>query len=125
MIPQAFRKDRQSEISTSKSNSYKFSEKSPLFRDYGPREVKQSPVFADNASSKYGSSLKLKDIDAITPTRKRFSFARPSLTLPATNYGEGMQDTRDISSKEGEFGLELGLEWLRLESSDQREQAIS
>ena len=96
------------EIQTSgTSSSARYNENSPLFREYGPREVKQSPMFASKGTSKYGSSLPLINDNAIKqnslkklPT-SRASFSGTSASYKKRNYDPAIspqQRTKLLSS---------------------------
>lgn len=54
---------RNREVNTSggATGSSPYTESSPLFREYGPCEVKESPIFLQQGTSKYGSASRLLD----------------------------------------------------------------
>jgi hypothetical protein len=54
---------RNREVNTSggTTGSSPYTESSPLFREYGPCEVKESPIFLQQGTSKYGSACRLMD----------------------------------------------------------------
>ena len=83
MLPRRPNRYREGEISTDgPQSSQKYSESSPLFREYGPQEVKQSPMFADKGISKYGTALKSKEDDVIQANpRKRVSLSKTSFAF--------------------------------------------
>lgn len=76
------------EIQTSgTSSSARFNENSPLFREYGPREVKQSPMFASKGTSKYGSSLPLiTDNASKQNSLKKLPSSRASFSGTTASY---------------------------------------
>lgn len=63
-----------------------YTENSPLFREYGPCEVKESPIFLQQGISKYGSASRLMDHGTrrLIPSKNQSgpvaSFAFPSLS---------------------------------------------
>jgi hypothetical protein len=69
------------------SSSARFNENSPLFREYGPQEVKQSPMFAGKGTSKYGSSLPLINDNASKQNSlKKLPSSRASFSDTSASY---------------------------------------
>ena len=89
---------KQGEISDGTAQmSQKYSEISPLFREYAPQEVKQSPMFADKAISKYGTtSGSGSDTRQETP-QKRVSSSTATFSFPSHKYQRRPLDTAQVS----------------------------
>jgi hypothetical protein len=87
-------KFKKGEIETNGTSSIaRFNENSPLFREYGPQEVKQSPMFASKGTSKYGSSLPLMNDNASKQNSlKKLPSSRASFSGTFTSYNKRNYD---------------------------------
>jgi hypothetical protein len=87
-------KFKKGEIETNGTSSIaRFNENSPLFREYGPQEVKQSPMFASKGTSKYGSSLPLMNDNASKHNSlKKLPSSRASFSGTFTSYNKSNYD---------------------------------
>ena len=100
MPPKHFNKYRKAETNIDgDSSSARYDEKSPLFRVDGPREVKQSPMFADESTSKYGSAVCATNDDSreYNP-RMRLSVSAASLRMPAVSFRRNGSQTASVTS---------------------------
>ena len=94
-----FSRYKQGEISIGTAQiSQKYSEISPLFREYAPQEVKQSPMFADKTISKYGTTTSGSNSDTKEETpQKRMSSSTATFSFPSDKYKRRPIDTRQVS----------------------------
>ena len=127
MPPKHLNKYRRAEThNDGNASSIRYDEKSPLFRVDGPREVKQSPMFADEGTSKYGSAVcAVNDDGRKYNPRMKLSVSAASLRMPAVSFRRSDSQTTPVTSSAVQpvdrcIGMQINHESLREAVQDEQ-----